>query len=107
MFSGWSRKLYGYKPRRRGMHMKRKAVDLGSLCLRQAKDLFGDLLATELLERVPGFRNRTFPLPVIFWTFLCQILSSGSCRNGVSSVQVLLSRHGKAMCSPSTAEWGQ
>lgn len=105
MFSGWSRKLYGYKPRKRGMLMKRKAVDLGSLCLRQAKDLFGDLLATELLERVPGFRNRTFPLPVIFWTFLCQILSSGSCRNGVSSVQVLLSRHGKAMCSPSTAAY--
>jgi len=85
--------------------MRRRAVDLSSLCVRQAKDLFGALLATELLEKVPGFRNRAFPLPVIFWTFLCQVLSSASCRKGVSSVQVLLSRHGKAICSPSTAAY--
>ncbi len=85
--------------------MRRKAVDLCSLCLRQAKDLFGDLLATELLESVPGFRNRSFPLPVVFWTFLCQVLAGGSCRYGVVSVQTLLSRHGKAICSPSTAAY--
>jgi hypothetical protein len=58
--------------------MRRKAVEISSLCLRQAKDLFGDLLATELLEKVPGFRNRTFPLPVVFWIFLCQVLAGGS-----------------------------
>lgn len=85
--------------------MRRKAVDLSSLCVRQAKDLFGDLLATELLVKVPGFRNRSFPLPVIFWTFLCQVLAAGSCRHGVASVQALLSRHGKAICSPSTAAY--
>ena len=85
--------------------MQRKAVDLSSLCLRQAKDLFGDLLAIGLLEKVPGFRNRSFPLPVVFWTFLCQVLASGSCRHGVASVQALLSRHGKAICSPSTAAY--
>jgi len=57
-------------------------------------DLFGDLLATELLEKVTGFRNRSFPLPVVFWIFLCQVLAGGSCRYGVASVQALLSRHG-------------
>lgn len=105
MFTGWSRKFFGPKPVKRTLLMRHKADDLGSLCLRQAKDLFGDLLATELLEKVPGFRNRTFPLPVVFWTFLCQVLASSSCRSGVTSVQVLLSRHGKAICSPSTAAY--
>jgi hypothetical protein len=85
--------------------MRRKAVDLSSLCLRQAKDLFGDLLAIGLLEKVPGFRSRSFPLPVVFWTFLCQVLANGSCRYGVASVQSLLSRHGEAICSPSTAAY--
>ncbi|NJM37446.1 MAG: IS4 family transposase [Akkermansiaceae bacterium] len=85
--------------------MQRKAANLSSLCLRQAKDLFGDLLATGLLEKVPGFRNRPFPLPVVFWTFLCQVLASGSCRHGVTSVQALLCQHGKAICSPSTAAY--
>jgi Transposase DDE domain len=85
--------------------MQRKAIDLSSLCLRQAKDLFGDLLAVGLLEKVPGLRNRSFPLPVVFWTFLCQVLANGSCRHGVASVQALLSRHGQAICSPNTAAY--
>ena len=76
MFQGWHRKLYGRRPVRPGSAMRRKVVDLSSLCLRQVKDLFGDLLAVGLLEKVPGFRNRSFPLPVVFWTFLCQVLVS-------------------------------
>ncbi len=99
MFPGWHRKLYGRRPLRPGVAMQRKAADLSSLCLRQAKDLFGDLLDTGLLEKVPGFRNRSFPLPVVFWTFLCQVLASGSCRHSVTSVQALLCQHGKAICS--------
>ncbi|NJM36635.1 MAG: hypothetical protein HC845_01475 [Akkermansiaceae bacterium] len=75
MFPGWHRKLYGKSPLRPGVAMRRKAANLSSLCLSQAKDLFGDLLAVGLLERVPGFRNRSFPLPVVFWTFLCQVLA--------------------------------
>ena len=105
MFAGWHRKLYGRKPVRATAILRRKAVDVSALCLRQAKDLFGDLLATELLEKVTGCRSRSFPLPVIFWTFLCQVLASGSCRRGVVSVQGLLSQHGKAICSPSTAAY--
>lgn len=105
MFSGWHRKLYGRRPVRPGVEMQRKAVDLSSLCLRQAKDLFGDLLAIGLLVKVPGFRNRSFPLPVVFWTFVCQVLANGSCRHGVASVQALLSGHGEAICSPSTAAY--
>lgn len=85
--------------------MQHKAVDLSSLCLHQAKDLFGDLLAIGLLVNVPGFRNRSFPLPVVFWTFVCQILANGSCRHGVASVQALLSHLGEAICSPSTAAY--
>jgi hypothetical protein len=85
MFPGWHRKLHGRRPARNGPAMRRKAAEIGSLCIRQAKDLFGDLLAIELLAKVPGFRNRTFPLPVVFWTFLC--------------------RHGKPICSPSTAAY--
>ena len=92
MFPGWSRKLYGRKPRKKGILLRRKSEEIGALCLRQAKDLFGCLLGIQLLENVPGFRNRTFPLPVIFWTFLCQVLSSGSCRSGLNSVQALQSR---------------
>lgn len=103
MFSGWARKLYGRKPLRKGLLLRRKSEEIGALCLRQAKDLFGGLPGIELLENVPGFRNPTFPLPVIFWTFLCQVLSSGSCRSGLSSVQSLQSRHGKVLCSSNTA----
>lgn len=103
MFPGWSRKLYGRKPRKKGILLRRKSEEIGALCLRQAKDLFGCLLGIQLLENVPGFRNRTFPLPVIFWTFLCQVLSSGSCRSGLTSVQALQSRYGKALCSSNTA----
>ena len=103
MFPGWHRKLYGRRPARPGVAMRRKAVDLSSRCLRQAKDLFGDLLAVGLLEKVPDFRNHSFPLLVVFWTFLCQVLANGSCRYGVASVQALLSRHGEAICSPITA----
>lgn len=66
MFPGWSRKLYGRKPRKKGILLRRKSEEIGALCLRQAKDLFGCLLGIQLLENVPGFRNRTFPLPVIF-----------------------------------------
>ncbi len=105
MFSGWHRNLYGRRPLRPGVAVRRKAVDLSSLCLSQAKALFGDLLAIGLLEKVPGFRNRSFPLPVVFRTFLCQVLAGGSCRYGVASVQALLSRHGKAICSPGTAAY--
>jgi hypothetical protein len=105
MFQGWHRKFYGSRPITPGLAMRRKAVDLSALCLRQAEDLFGDLLATKWLSTVPGFRNRLFPLPVVFWTFLCQVLARGSCRHGVASVQVLLSQHGKAICSPSTAAY--
>jgi hypothetical protein len=96
MFPGWHRKLYGRRPVRPGVEMQHKAVDLSSLCLRQAKDLFGDLLAIGLLVNVPGFRNRSFPLSVVFWTFVCQILANGSCRHGVASVQAFLSRQGEA-----------
>ena len=105
MFPGWHRKLYGRRPVKPGIEMRRKSAEISSICLRQAKDLFGDLLATELLEKVPGFRNRLFPLPLVFWTFLCQVLADGSCRYGVASVQALLSRRGKAICSPSTAAY--
>ena len=105
MFPGWHRKLYGRKPVKPGIEMRRKAVEISSLCLRQAKDLFGDLLATELLEKVPGFRNRSFPLPLVFRIFLCQVLAGGSYRYGVASVQALLSRHGKAICSSNTAAY--
>jgi hypothetical protein len=85
--------------------MRAKATSLGSLCIRQAEDLFGTLLPVHLLAKLPGQRQRIFPLPVIFWTFLCQIFASASCRGGVASVQVLLCQTGKALCSPSTAAY--
>lgn len=85
--------------------MREKASEISSLCMRQAKDLFGDLLAIELLFKVPGFRSRAFPLPVAFWMFLCQTLAAGSCRHAVCSAQSLLSRKGKAICSPNTAAY--
>lgn len=105
MFAGWHRKLHGRRPVRNGIEMRSKASEISSLCVRQAKDLFGGLLAIELLTKLPRLRNRTFPLPVVFWAFLCQILADGSCRHAVSSVQSLLSRNGKAICSPSTAAY--
>jgi hypothetical protein len=58
-----------------------------------------------LLAKAPSQRQRVFPLPVIFWTFLCQIFATASCRSGVTSVQVLLSQSGKALCSASTAAY--
>jgi hypothetical protein len=61
------------------------------------------MLPLALLAGVKGFRERMFPLQVVFWTFLCQILSGISCRSGVASVQVLQSRSGKAVCSTNTA----
>ena len=61
MVPGWHRKLYGRRrPVRPGSAMRRKAVDLSSLCLRQAKDLFGDLLAIGLLEKFQALETGRF-----------------------------------------------
>jgi hypothetical protein len=34
-------------------------------------------LPLDCWEKVPGFRSRSFSLPVVFWTFLCQVLARG------------------------------
>jgi hypothetical protein len=103
MFPGWSRRLHGRRPVNPALSFKRRAATVSSLFVGQARELFGWLLPVSLLENAPGFRDRLFPLPVVFWTFLCQILSGTSCRSGVASVQVLQSRTGQALCSTNTA----
>jgi hypothetical protein len=103
MFPGWSRQLHGRPPANPALSLKRQTAKLSDLCLRQAEDLFGCLLPVSLFGLVPKRRERLFPLPVVFWTFVCQIFAAASCRGGVASVQVLLSRTGKALCSPNTA----
>ncbi|MEP2775364.1 MAG: hypothetical protein ABJQ29_01390 [Luteolibacter sp.] len=55
------------------------------------------------LARPKSRRDRIFTIPVVFWTFLCQILASGSCRSGVATVQTLQSRLGEALCSSNNA----
>ena len=103
MFPGWSRRLHGRRPVNPALRLRRKAATVSCFCIGQAKELFGGLLPLALLENVAGFRERLFPLPVIFWTFLCQILAGASCRSGVASVQVQQSRTGRALCSSNTA----
>ena len=103
MFPGWSRRLHGRAPVNPAHSIKRQAASVSDLCVRQATEIFGSLLPVTLLTRAKGFRERLFPLPVVFWTFLCQILSGISCRGGVASVQVLQSRSGKTPCSTNTA----
>ena len=103
MFKGWARALYGRAPVRPGQSMRRKVVSVASLCKRQAEEIFGDLVPTCLLAKPEGGRNRIFTIPVVFWTFLCQIMEGGSCRSGVSSVQALQSKLGEALCSSSDA----
>jgi hypothetical protein len=71
MFPAWHRMLFGRAPRP-AAPMRRKSASLASLCARQAEDLFGSLLPAELFAALPNSRDRVFPLPVIFWAFLCQ-----------------------------------
>lgn len=71
--------------------------------MRQTEELFGDLIPSRLLTNPEGRRNRVFTIPVVFWAFLCQIMEGASCRSGVTSVQTLQSKLGKALCSSSNA----
>jgi hypothetical protein len=103
MFSGWARKLYGRPPVRPGKSMRRKAASLSTFCKRQTEEFFGDLVPARHLAKPKGGRDRVFTVPVVFWTFLCQILANGSCRSGVASVQTLQSKLGEALCSSSDA----
>jgi len=103
MFPGWSHRLHGRRPLNPALSFKRKAASVASLCLSQAQALFAGLLPLSLLENAAGFRDRRFSLPVVFWTFLCQILTGASCRSGVASVPVLQSRTGRVLCSTNTA----
>ncbi len=105
MFSGWSRTTFGGAPRRVGKAMRRKAKDLSDLCTRQAEETFGMLLPGKLLVAPAGRRSRIFTTPVVFWTFLCQVLGNASCRSATASVQSLLSHLGKALCSSSDAAY--
>ena len=105
MFKCWSRSTFGGAPRRAGKAMRRKAGDLGALCTRQAEETFGSLLPAALLAAGPGMRNRIFTVPVVFWTFLCQILGNGSCRKATGSVRSLLSHLGRALCASSDAAY--
>ncbi len=82
MFPAWHRMLFG-RPPRPAASMRRKSDSLASLSARQAEDIFGCLFPAEFFTSVPGSRNRVFPLPVIFWAFLCQILAGASCRSGL------------------------
>ncbi|MCH7229141.1 IS4 family transposase [Haloferula sp. A504] len=105
MFTGWSRSTFGRAPLRTGTAMRRKSDGLSSLCTRQAEETFGALLPARLLAAPPGRRSRIFTTPVVFWTFLCQILGSESCRSATGAVQSLLSHLGKALCSSSDAAY--
>lgn len=67
--------------------MRRAAGDLTSLCTRQAEEAFGALLPATLLAAPPGSRSRIFTTPVVFRTFLCQILGSVSCRPAQSAAE--------------------
>ena len=103
MFSGWARKLYGRPPFRPGKSMRRKAASLSTFCKRQTEEFIGDLVPARHLAKPKGGGDRVFTVPVVFWTFLCQILANGSCRSGVASVQTLQSKLGEALCSSSDA----
>jgi hypothetical protein len=81
--------------------MRGKAATISGFCKRQREELFGDLVPTRLLAKPKGRRDRVFTVPVVFWTFLCQILGNGSCRSGVASVQTLQSKLGEVLCSSS------
>ena len=105
MFPGWARRFHGRRPVNPALSLRRKAATVSGLCMAQAQELFGNLLPVSLFSSVAGFRQRLFPLPVVFWTFLCQILAGASCRAGVASVQVLQSRIGRALCSTNTAAY--
>ena len=105
MFNGWSRTTFGGSPRRFGNAMRNKAGGLSALCTRQAEEVFGALLPGRLLVAPAGRRNRFFTTPVVFWTFLCQILGNASCRSATGTVQSLLSHLGRALCSSSDAAY--
>jgi hypothetical protein len=73
MFPGWSRRLCGRRPVNRPLSLRRKVATVADLCMRQAQEIFGVLLPGSLFTGVTGLRDRLFPLPVVFWSFLCQI----------------------------------
>lgn len=105
MFKGWARSTFGGAPCRAGKAMREKAANLSRLCIRQAGETFGSLLPAGLVAAAPGSRNRIFTTPVVFWTFLCQILGCDSCRTATGAVQSLLSHLGEPLCSSSDAAY--
>jgi hypothetical protein len=105
MFPGWSRKLYGRPPVNPAFSFKRRTATLSSLCSGQMQELFGSLLPLSLFQGRSGLRCRVFTLPVVFWAFLCQVLSGSACRSSLASIQVLQSRTRQPICSTSTAAY--
>lgn len=88
---GISHQLYGSQRRSQLDRMRDQIDVLRRNSLSRLCELFGPWLPVDLFKSAPSglnSRNRTFPLSVTFWAFLCQVLNPGSpCRETVRRVQ--------------------
>jgi hypothetical protein len=101
--SGFSHHLCGSVPRRTASVLKASARNLGGLA-----SLAGRFFSKKLLVCGPKNRNRHFPLGVVFWAFLSQVLTrNATCRAAVASVQAWCAARAQSVPGDGTSAYCQ
>lgn len=110
-FPGFHRLLFGRPPRSARQALAGEMARLGASSIEALQGVFSERLPAALLCK-PDYgkptRERIFSPPILFWAFLCQVLSPGSaCREAVSKVQAFFKLADQAMPSGETGAYGQ
>ena len=93
---GFSHRLSGSRAKSAANALGGSAEHLGGLAA-----LCERFIPAELLTGESGTRSRCFPLSVVFWAFLSQVLTrNSSCREAVRRVQSWCAAAGSAHGSP-------
>jgi hypothetical protein len=98
---GFSHHLCGSASRSQALCLENASAKPSGLARLAGRFFAKKLLAPALVKNAKGKhikpRNRCFPLPVIFWAFLAQVLTrNASCRDALAGVQALRVAQGKS-----------
>ena len=100
---GISHRLNGRRPRKPAKTLTQSAEDLSGFGA-----FGGRFFPARLLATTKGSRDRMFPMVVIFWAFLSQVLThNSSCRDAVRRVQALRAKARKTVPSEDTSAYCQ